>query len=199
MIAIGLYIAFYYGLTGFACGWYYRRNLTSSARNLWMQGILPVTGGLMLFFLRRLERCGWTTTWPPRTTTPCGRCPFIHWQIGGAFVIAVVSALVGVVAYIYCRIANPSFFKEETLTRGTPTLVPDGNPHGPAARAGRGRSGWDGAAGGPSRRGRRGGAGRSPAQARRGGPGAGGRPAGRSRPGCRRERLGLTGDRHHSR
>ena len=51
VIAIGLYIAFYYGLTGFACAWYYRRNLTSSARNLWMQGILPVLGGLILFFL----------------------------------------------------------------------------------------------------------------------------------------------------
>ena len=51
VIAIGLYIAFYYGLTGFACAWYYRRNLTSSARNLWMQGILPVAGGLILFFL----------------------------------------------------------------------------------------------------------------------------------------------------
>jgi amino acid transporter len=51
VIAIGLFIAFYYGLTGFACAWYYRKNLTSSARNLWMQGILPVTGALMLFFL----------------------------------------------------------------------------------------------------------------------------------------------------
>ena len=51
VIAIGLYIAFYYGLTGFACAWYYRRNLTSSARNLWMQGILPVAGGLILWFL----------------------------------------------------------------------------------------------------------------------------------------------------
>ncbi len=39
VIAIGLFIAFYYGLTGFTCAWYYRRNLTSSARNLWMQGI----------------------------------------------------------------------------------------------------------------------------------------------------------------
>src|SRR2546421_707125 len=51
VIAIGLYIAFYYGLTGFACAWYYRKNLTSSARNLWMQGILPVTGALILYFL----------------------------------------------------------------------------------------------------------------------------------------------------
>jgi hypothetical protein len=51
--------------------------------------------------------------------------PGIHWQIGGAFVIAVVSALVGLAAYFWCRIANPSFFKKETLTRATPTLVPD--------------------------------------------------------------------------
>jgi amino acid transporter len=33
--AIGLYIAFYYGLTGFVCAWYYRKTLLSSARNLW--------------------------------------------------------------------------------------------------------------------------------------------------------------------
>ena len=46
--AIGLYIAFYYGLTGFACVWYYRKTLTSSARNLWMRGILPVLGGLIM-------------------------------------------------------------------------------------------------------------------------------------------------------
>jgi len=30
--AIGLTIAFYYGLTGFACFWYYRRELRNSAR-----------------------------------------------------------------------------------------------------------------------------------------------------------------------
>ena len=29
--AIGLYIAFYYGLTGFACAWYYRKNADARA------------------------------------------------------------------------------------------------------------------------------------------------------------------------
>ena len=43
--ALGLYIAFYYGLTAFACVWYYRKTLTSSARHLWMRGILPVSAG----------------------------------------------------------------------------------------------------------------------------------------------------------
>src|ERR1022692_1714868 len=47
--AIGLYIAFYYGLTAFTCVWYYRASLTSSARNLWMQGILPLLGGLLMY------------------------------------------------------------------------------------------------------------------------------------------------------
>ena len=124
VIAIGLYIAFYYGLTGFACTWYYRRNLTSSARNLWMQGILPTAGGLMLFFLG-----GWSLWLDYDVATAndftMWTVPGIHWQIGGAFVIFVVSALVGVAAYVYCRLANPSFFKKQTLTRTTQTLVPD--------------------------------------------------------------------------
>jgi amino acid transporter len=122
--SIGLFIAFYYGLTGFTCAWYYRRNLTSSMRNLWMQGILPVTGAVILWFLG-----GWSiwenydvatendyTSW---------KMPFTHWVMGGAFVISVVSALAGVLFFLYCRYRMPAFFKKQTLTRATPTLVPD--------------------------------------------------------------------------
>jgi amino acid transporter len=126
VIAIGLYIAFYYGLTGFACTWYYRRNLTSSARNLWMQGILPVTGALILFFLG-----GWSVWLDYDVATEndytMWTVPGIHWQIGGAFVIAVASLLVGILFFLYCRYIRPGapFFKKQTLTRATPTLVPD--------------------------------------------------------------------------
>ncbi len=124
VIAIGLYIAFYYGLTGFACAWYYRRNLTSSARNLWMQGILPVTGGVILFFLG-----GWSVWLDYDVATEndytMWTVPFIHWQIGGAFVIAVICAIVGVAGYLYCKRDNPAYFEKQTLTRATPTLVPD--------------------------------------------------------------------------
>jgi amino acid transporter len=124
VIAIGLYIAFYYGLTGFACAWYYRRNLTSSARNLWMQGILPVAGALMLWFLG-----GWSVWLDYDVATAndftMWTVPGIHWQIGGAFVIAVGAAIAGLIFFIYCRITGPAFFKKQTLTRSTPTLVPD--------------------------------------------------------------------------
>ena len=126
VIAIGLYIAFYYGLTGFACAWYYRKNLTSSARNLWMQGILPVTGGLILWFLG-----GWSMWLDYDVATAndytMWTVPGLHWQVGGAFVIAVLAALAGVVFYLFCRYVRPGapFFKGKTLTRSTPTLVPD--------------------------------------------------------------------------
>jgi amino acid transporter len=46
--ALGLMIAFYYGMTGFACVWYFRRDLTKSARNFWLVGVAPLVGGIML-------------------------------------------------------------------------------------------------------------------------------------------------------
>ena len=122
----GVFIATYYGLTGFTCAWYYRRNLTSSARNLWMQGILPFLGGAILWFLG-----GWSlyqdydvnsaysasyTSWT---------VPGLHWQIGGVFVIVFFSWLAGLALFIYMRVVHPAFFRKETLTRSTPTLVPD--------------------------------------------------------------------------
>jgi hypothetical protein len=85
--AIGLYIAFYYGLTAFSCVWYYRKTLTSSARNLWMQGILPLLGGLIMYAAGSTA-CRATGSRP--TATPRWTVPGLHWQIGGIFVIAVV-------------------------------------------------------------------------------------------------------------
>jgi amino acid transporter len=120
----GVFIATYYGLTGFTCAWYYRRNLTSSARNLWMQGILPVLGGVILYFLG-----GWSlwedydvATGNSYTTFTI---PGIHWQIGGVFVIVFLTSLVGLILYLILRFTQPPFFRRETLTRATPTLVPD--------------------------------------------------------------------------
>ena len=122
--ALGFYIAFYYGLTGFACIRYYRKNLRSSMRNLWMQGILPLAGALILWFLG-----GWSLwedyDYATDNDYTYWTVPGLHWQVGGPFVIAAGAAIVGVLIYIYMRIVSPAFFKKETLTRSTPTLVPD--------------------------------------------------------------------------
>ncbi len=46
--ALGLMIAFYYGITGFACAIYYRRELFKSAKNFLFVGVAPVLGGAIL-------------------------------------------------------------------------------------------------------------------------------------------------------
>jgi amino acid transporter len=46
--SIGLMIAFYYGLTGFACTWFYRKSLFSSIRNFFMRGLIPLAGGVIM-------------------------------------------------------------------------------------------------------------------------------------------------------
>ena len=120
--AIGVMIAFYYGLTGFACAWYYRKDLTTS-RNLWMRGILPVLGGLMLYFI-----LGWSLYfyWKPVNSYTSWSMPFPpHWDIGGVFIIDVVSLAVGIVAMFIYAAVRPPFFRGEVLTRSTPTLVPE--------------------------------------------------------------------------
>jgi amino acid transporter len=120
--AIGLYIAFYYGLTAFSCVWYYRSVLTSSARNLWMKGILPLLGGLIMYAagIYSLQE-DWTATSGYTHWT----VPGLRWEIGGIFLIAFGAALVGVLGFIYMRVTAPAYFKKQTLTRSTPTLVPD--------------------------------------------------------------------------
>ncbi len=120
--AIGLYIAFYYGLTAFSCVWYYRKTLTSSARNLWMQGILPFLGGLIMYAagIYSLQ-----SDWVATNSLTSWTVPGLRWEVGGIFVIAVAAALVGVLGFIFMRVTAPAFFKKQTLTRGTPTLVPD--------------------------------------------------------------------------
>ena len=48
ILGLGLLVAFYYGLTGYACTIFYRRLVFASFRNVALLGIAPVAGGLVL-------------------------------------------------------------------------------------------------------------------------------------------------------
>jgi amino acid transporter len=120
----GVFIALYYGLTGFASFWYYRKTLLSSARNFWMRGIIPLLGGLIMYFL------GAWSLWEDydvatENSYTMYTVPGLHWQIGGVFVIVFLTSLVGLIVYLVLRFTQPDYFKGRTLTRSTPTLVPD--------------------------------------------------------------------------
>ena len=101
---IGVYIAFYYGLTALSCVWYYRRTLTSGARNLWLRGILPGLGWLLMWTAGIWSlQSDWTATAGYTFWT----VPGLHWQIGGIFLIALGAAVAGVLFAIYMRITRP--------------------------------------------------------------------------------------------
>jgi amino acid transporter len=126
--ALGIYIAFYYGLTGFSCVWYYRKVLNRSPRDLWMKGIIPLVGAAFLWFAM-----GWSiwSDWNYNNTTANSftswHLPFApHSQVGGVFIIAVVMAVVGVALMIlWMFTGGKDFFAGRTLNRFTPTLVPE--------------------------------------------------------------------------
>jgi hypothetical protein len=110
--AVGLLIAFYYGLTGFACVWYYRKHL--HGRNLWTKGVLPGLGGLLL--LGAFLDAAYNYAQPDGGETTV-------FGIGGVFVIGIGSLVLGyLLMFIYSRIA-PAFFRGEILTKGSHDLI----------------------------------------------------------------------------
>ncbi len=121
--ALGVWIAFYYGLTGFECIWFYRHTLGESARTLWLRGILPLLGGLILWFAM-----GYNLWYYYRPVNS-----YSHWQMtfwpnlymGGTFVIEMLALIIGLVLMFAYRVIAPPYFKGEVLNAATPTLVPD--------------------------------------------------------------------------
>lgn len=116
--ALGLMIAFYYGLTGFACAIYYREQLTHSAKNFFFIGVLPTLGGLILTWVF-IKSC--IDFWDP-ANSESGDSWF---GIGPPLVIGVGSLLLGVVLMIVRSMSHPEFFKRKPET-AHPDVLTDG-------------------------------------------------------------------------
>src|ERR1700729_2246910 len=101
--SVGLLIAFYYGLTGFACVWFFRRDLLRGPRALLVKGILPLVGGLTLLgaFVLSIK-----SYWPAASSYSS-----FH-GIGGIFLIGAGSLIVGVILMIVTARFIPRYFKD---------------------------------------------------------------------------------------
>lgn len=113
--ALGLMISFYYGLTAFACVWYFRKQLTGSVGDFVFKGLFPATGGVLLtlVFVKTA-----VDTWSPEYGF--GGSVF---GIGTVFLIGVGVLLLGVVLMLLWQRRAPAFFRGETLRQDTPALV----------------------------------------------------------------------------
>ncbi|HEX4358824.1 MAG TPA: APC family permease [Pseudonocardia sp.] len=112
--AVGLMIAFYYGLTGFACVWYFRRTLTTGVRNFVMRGVLPLLGGLILLGAFIESSIQYAAPDFGKTTL---------FGIGGVFVIGIGTLVFGVLLMFLWRWRAPGYFVGETLSKATPEYV----------------------------------------------------------------------------
>jgi hypothetical protein len=87
--AIGVMVSIYYGLTGLACVWYYRKTLTQSAGSLVMRGLWPGLSALFLLFLgaRQLPDLGTTVGALTLGTLALGGVPLVYfpWKQGPDF------------------------------------------------------------------------------------------------------------------
>ena len=106
ILSIGLLIAFYYGITGFASAWYFRRELFASVGAFFMKGLLPFLGGVILF--AAMVRTAIDSYDPEFGYTT-------YFDVGGVFVLGVGSMALGVVLMILWNIISPTFFGGSTL------------------------------------------------------------------------------------
>ncbi|RKR76055.1 APC family permease [Frondihabitans australicus] len=118
--SIGLMIAFYYGMTGFACVWFYRKTLFQSARSVIMRGIFPFVGGLMLlavfiYGVYSFAQPDWLTDDKGKNITIFG--------IGAEAVVGIGGLLIGAVLMIIWWIMKPDYFRGQTLPRRSDDYV----------------------------------------------------------------------------
>jgi hypothetical protein len=115
--ALGLMIAFYYGMTGFACTVYYRRQLTKSLKSFLLIGVGPTLGGLMLLGIF-VKSC-YDLSKPANSES--GDSWF---GLGPPLVIGVGFLLLGVVLMLIWRINHKAFFRRRPEVYGDPLQGP---------------------------------------------------------------------------
>jgi amino acid transporter len=115
ILALGLMICFYYGLTAIACAWYFRQSVFSSTRNFLLRLVCPLVGGVglfVVFFQTAVD------SWAPEFGS--GSEVF---GIGLVFVLGIGILALGAVVMAVVAKLHPGFFKGETIRKDTPALI----------------------------------------------------------------------------
>lgn len=118
ILSLGLAIAFYYSITGFACVWYFRHDLTRSVRDFFFKGFFPFVGASMLVYAFVQSAIDmWDVDYGYT----------VIFGIGGTFVMGIGALLFGVVLMVIWFFAPraKAFFSGKSLNRDTPVLVPE--------------------------------------------------------------------------
>ncbi|AKK06700.1 amino acid/polyamine/organocation transporter, APC superfamily [Corynebacterium mustelae] len=110
--ALGMMVCFYYGITAFACVWYFRHDAFDSISHAFNRFFAPLIGGtlLLVFFFQ-------TSYDAMDPSYGSGSSLF---GVGLVFILGTTVLVLGVVALAITWWRNPAFFRGETLTKGKP-------------------------------------------------------------------------------
>jgi amino acid transporter len=145
ILALGFGIAFYYGLTGFACVFYYRRHIFKSVKNFIFIGLAPFLGAAILTVLFVIAIFYYSN---PVNSSSGNQAwlPFIHFNftflhqhfyvkkgLGPPLVMGVGLLLVGVPLMLIWMVRHRDFFRRdreiaETIDSPAPPLTPGVTP-----------------------------------------------------------------------
>jgi len=121
--ATGFGIAFYYGLTGLACTWFFRKELRNSAYNFFYVGLLPLIGGIILFAILGYSVYLQTNSENYNSST---------FGISTALAIAIFSLVLGIVILILQRIFAPDPFFRRKSEVAQPGVLEEARQEAPA-------------------------------------------------------------------
>jgi amino acid transporter len=81
--SIGIMVSFYYGMSGLACAYYYRKVLRSSTHNLFMKGIWPVGSAIFLLILAVMQfpTLGWSVSLFTLGAIAIGCFPMLYFRL----------------------------------------------------------------------------------------------------------------------
>ncbi|MFM9034479.1 MAG: APC family permease [Mycobacterium sp.] len=113
--SLGIMICFYYGMTAFACIWFFRRELFVDAKSFVFKLLLPLFGGVGLFGVL-------IVTLRDSASPEYGSGASVF-GVGLVLVLGLTLILLGLALMLAWRAAAPAFFRGETLHKDTPTVV----------------------------------------------------------------------------
>jgi amino acid transporter len=113
--ALGFAVCFYYGFTGLACAFYYRRELFRSVRYFLFAGLIPVVGGIMMGYIAVKAYSYYSTAGNNYAK------PLAGVQI--PIVVGIGGLILGVILMLACWPAFPGFFKRRPGEAVNPALL----------------------------------------------------------------------------
>ncbi len=111
--ALGIMISWYYGITAFACVWYFRRELFASAHNAVFKFLFPLLGGIILATVFAISI--------QESMNPENASGGAIGGIGLVFYLGFGVLIFGAVLMTVMRFSRPDYFLGRTLTRDVST------------------------------------------------------------------------------